>query len=110
MKNEYSYVEWIQNHKIDIRCYDDNKTVCLKFLNARKKIFNSHTWVIYYRDDNELIKIISSLRDNGFMFAFDEHGWCPSGIFQYFREKGLLFGKFTEIFWRGTQGVGIREL
>lgn len=110
VKNQYSYVEWIQNNKITIYCCDNNKAKKLKSLNAKRKLFSLNYWIIAYSNDEELAKVISLLRDDGFLFGFDEHGWCPSGIFQHFREKKLLSGKFTEIFWSGPNKIGTREV
>lgn len=110
MKIKYSYVEWIQNNKITIYCCDNGKIKTLKLLNAKRKLFSLTNWEINYRDDEELAKILSSLRDDLFLFGYDEHGWCPSGIFQHLRENGLLSGKFTEIFWNGPNKIGTRVL
>lgn len=110
MKIKYSYVEWVQNNKITIYCCDSNKIKKLKPFKAKKRIFSLNYWVINYDNDKDLAKIMSSLRDNGFLFSYDEHGWCPSEIFQHLREKGCLSGKFTEIFWRGPDKPDTRDL
>lgn len=110
MKIKYSYVKWIQDNEIIVYCYDHNKTKILKLLKARRRIFSLKYWVINYCDDEELAKILSALRDDGFLFGYDEHGWCPSGIFEHLRDKNLLSGKFMEIYWRGTNKIGTREL
>lgn len=110
MSNKFSYVEWIQDHRITIYCNDKDKSKKIKILKGKRKFFSFKYWIINYRDEYELAKILASLRNENFFFGFDEHGWSPSGIFQYLREKGMLTGKFIEIFWRGKDKIGTREV
>ena len=110
MHVKYSYVEWIQNNVITIYCCDRKKINMLKSINARRKLFSCKYWIVRYKGDEELAGILNALRNECFLFGYDEHGWCPSGIFQLLREKGMVHGEFTEIFWRGPNKLGTRKM
>lgn len=49
------------------------------------------------------------LRNKGIAFGYDEHGYSPSGVFQLLREKGVIQGKFKEIYWVGPGQIRVRE-
>lgn len=110
MKIKYSYVDWIQDFQITVYCVDDKKIKFLKSIHAKRKFFNRKYWIISYDNDYNLAKLLTLLRNENFMFSYDEHGWSPSGIFQHLREKGLLCGKLKEISWKKEDDVCIREL
>jgi hypothetical protein len=58
-------------------------------------------WDLPYRSDQQLAEILIALRDAGYPFLGEEHGWPPTAIFEDLRDKGLLSGPFREITWLG---------
>lgn len=105
----YSYVEWIQNNEIKIYCCDREKIDVLKSISAKRKLFNYKYWTVQYKNDTELARILTVLRDATFCFGFDEHGWSPASIFELLREKKMLTGTFNEISWSAPGKVITRE-
>jgi len=49
-------------------------------------------------DENGKAQIFSTLRKMGFCFARGRE-WSPAELFEYFRDRGLITGQFTEIAW-----------
>ena len=49
-------------------------------------------------NDDEKAAVLVQLRDMGFAFS-DGREWCPSEVFQYFRDRGLVSGSFIRISW-----------
>lgn len=109
MNDKLSYATAVFNRDIVIRCNDKSKYKFLKSIEARRFLFGS-TWYVHYRDDSELASYFNKLREAGFLFSYDQHGWGPSAIFQYLREKGLLQGMYTEIYWTGLNEYHTRKL
>ena len=60
-------------------------------------------------DISEKTRVFSELRDQGVAFS-DGRGWCPSELFEYFREQNLLSGKFKRISWQDLQNFTVKEV
>ena len=56
----------------------------------------------------EMATLAGALRALGIAFSAGRE-WCPSEVVQGLRDRGLLEGEFTEIFWTG-QGWGTRTI
>jgi len=106
---ELSYVAAILDEKIVIHCNDKAKIVFLKNIGAKRKFIFGIKWYINYKSDSDLAIIFSQLRDKGFFFSYDQHGWGPAAIFQHLRKNDLLHNDFMEIFWRGPNKIEIRK-
>lgn len=72
----------------------------LKDLGGRKPWLSKY-WDIAYSSDEQLAKILTSLRDAGFAFLGEPSGWPPTEIFEDLRKRGLLNGPYREITWLG---------
>lgn len=59
-------------------------------------------------DISQKAKIFSALRDEGVAFS-DGREWCPSELFEYFREQNLLSGKFKRVSWQDPQNFSVTE-
>jgi len=58
----------------------------------------------------EEVKLLKMLNNLGFAFSVGGMGgWSPSELFEDYREKGLLSGKYKEIAWKGPDDWIIRE-
>ena len=101
MKNKVCYVRSILSKEITILCNDSKKTKFLRSIQGKRRFLVSSEWVIRYSSNEDLAKIFEKLRNEGFLFSYDQHGWGPSDLFKHYREQGLLTGKFKEIFWIG---------
>lgn len=66
-------------------------------------------WHIDCTNDNEVAEKLDRLNRLGFLFVEGLHGWPPAGIFDYFREKKMLKGKFKQVTWRMPGDWVIRE-
>lgn len=60
-------------------------------------------------DITEKVKLFSALRDADVYFS-DGKEWCPSELFEYFREQNLISGKFKRVSWLDPQNFTIREV
>ncbi len=101
MKEKLCYVRSVLTKEISILCNDHEQLKFLRLIGAKRRYFISSEWVLKYSSDEDLTDLFRKLRDNGFLFSYDQHGWGPSDVFRHHRDKGLLTGKFKEIFWRG---------
>jgi hypothetical protein len=110
MSKELSYIAAVFDESIVINCNDKTKYAFLKKIGAKRKFLFGIKWRIHYKADADLAIYFAKLRDNGFFFSYDQHGWGPSDIFQYLRKNVLLKGDFTEIFWRGPNITGTRKI
>ena len=101
MSDRLCYVQSALNGEIIVLCNDLQKLKFLCSIGARRKHFFSFEWVIQYSSNEDLVNAFRKLRDGGFFFSYDQHGWGPSHLFRYYRDNGLLNGKFKEIYWIG---------
>ena len=101
MENKLNYVQTVLDKKIIILCNDTNKKKYLRSLGAKRKFIFRSEWVINYSTETDLGNFFSKLRNENFSFSYDQHGWGPSDLFKYLREKKLLEGSFVEIYWVG---------
>ena len=56
-------------------------------------------YVILVADNPEKARIFESLRDLDICFSAGKE-WCPSEVFEYLRDIGLLKGSFYRISWK----------
>ena len=106
-----SYVASVLDNYIVIECEDKTKFRFLRTIGAKRLfiVFGSR-WYLRYDSITELAGFFSQLRDEGFPFSHDEHGWGPAEIFDHRRKQGYLCGKFIEIAWYGPNKTITREL
>lgn len=69
----------------------------LEKMGFSKEKSNSHN---YSKDCTyeEMIKLFQILNDNGFAFSCGKE-WNPADLYEYYREQGLLNGKFRKVFF-----------
>ena len=58
--------------------------------------------------EQELIALFQMLRDLDICFAIGKE-WSPSEMFEFYREKGLISGKYNQISWIGKKKYLIKE-
>jgi hypothetical protein len=110
MSNLFSYVAAVLNHKIVIKCNDKKKFSALKELGAERKFGFGTKWYLVFEKDDDLAEKFCRLRNEGFFFSYDQHGWGPSDIMRLLKEKNLIKGSFIEVFWKGPNMVETREI
>lgn len=67
-------------------------------------------WGLVAASETEIAALFDTLRNHGALFQADEAGWPPAAIFELYREKGLLSGRFHEVYFRrNDQGWSIYE-
>jgi hypothetical protein len=64
----------------------------LKKLGCRRKFFKRNIWVLPYANEQQLTLYLDELRKANFLFS-GGHGWSPSAIFQYLRERWTFIWK-----------------
>ncbi len=123
MYEELNYVSSIQDNNIVITCSSKDKIkilkamgaktgwfqtnpwylnyIFLKMMGVKKGWFPKNTWYLNYISEQDLVKKLETLRDNGFMFGGDAHGWPPAAVFRQLRQKYNLSGEIIEIVWTG---------
>ena len=97
----------IQDNKFQLDCSDRQLWKHLHRLGARKRFF-CERWIIQFVDDEELGKLLEQIRDMGIPFFGSERGWPPAGIFELYREKGLIKGPYLEALNYGVEHGGWR--
>ncbi|MBU3069844.1 hypothetical protein KOI40_08425 [Aestuariicella sp. G3-2] len=60
-------------------------------------------------DQSDKANTFALLRDSGVGFS-DGKEWCPSELFEYFREQKLITGKFKRISWSNPKSFTIKEI
>ncbi|TVP52495.1 MAG: hypothetical protein EA349_15495 [Halomonadaceae bacterium] len=59
---------------------------------------DSSDYVMHVFDDNEKASVFNALRDLKVGFSAGKE-WCPSEVFEYLRDIGLLTGTFCKVAW-----------
>lgn len=57
----------------------------------------------------EKAQLFTQLRDAGICFSAGRE-WCPSEVFEHFREQNLVAGKYKRVAWSDPQNFTIQEL
>lgn len=108
MQNIDAYVAKADGKQIRVCPTSDALDARLKLLGFTFDIVLS-AYVIDVSDIYQKAKIFSALRDEGVAFS-DGREWCPSELFEYFREQNLLKGKFRRISWQDPQKFTVTEI
>ena len=56
----------------------------------------------------EKAQLLTQLRDAGICFSAGRE-WCPSEVFEYFREQNLVAGKYKRVSWSAPKNFTIQE-
>ena len=102
-----TYIEWIQDTNIYIRVNDRYSKRMIRNLGAHK-VFLKRLWKISLVDKKDITRILCTLRDNNIAFSSGRE-WPPSEIFEELREKNLLRGKYTKIYWSSPRCWHLQE-
>lgn len=94
----------------EVRVYSDDETIEVD-LNRLGFNFDSQTqmYIKLVGGIPEKANLFSELRDLGVCFS-DGREWNPGELFEYFREQGLVGGKFKKISWQSSKDFTVREL
>lgn len=65
-------------------------------------------WCIPYSSVDELIRIFCTFQKSGVPFSSGK-GWAPSEVFEFYRERSLLRGKYLKIYWRRPGDFCVEE-
>lgn len=65
-------------------------------------------WCLQTKPDEQMTAY-TFLRDNQICFSNGPAGWPPGALFEYWREQGLLSGKYLSISWRSNEEYYIEE-
>jgi hypothetical protein len=68
----------------------------LAALGGKKENTDSDRWEFPTEDEVGVSVIFAKLRDLNIPFFGSAGGWPPAAIFELYREKGILSGKFVE--------------
>ena len=98
-KNTVSYVTEAAGDLIEVKSVDNGVIDFLRSLGFTKIPDDSYKLEVSSKINKA--KILGALRDRGVSFS-DGHGWCPSAVFEYLREQGLLSGEYNKISWIGS--------
>lgn len=63
---------------------------------------------VYFESESEKIIAIKKLVEIGALFSYG-HGWAPSQVMEYLKEKGKIDMPYKEISWRGLGDYVITE-
>ena len=104
-KNSAAYISQADGDFVSVKNID---------LSIRKSLTNiglkheetDNNCKIYVVNDAEKAQLMEQLRDLEIYFS-DGKEWCPSEIFEHFRDKGLTHGKYTKISWIGPNAYHI---
>jgi hypothetical protein len=101
MKKLQDYVVSVYDDFVEVICRNDLCQKRLAKLGAEKRLKHGNRWVLRFTCQEDLAKVLKSLRELNFAFARSDSGSCPAGIYECLREKGLLEGKFVELLSEG---------
>lgn len=108
MKNFDAYVSKADGQQVKILAINNTLVEQLEVLGFLFDPVSS----MYVKDVvnmTEKARLFSTLRDIGVCFS-DGKEWCPSELFEYFRENKLLDGKFKRVSWSGPDIFTIKEV
>ena len=103
-----SYVVEIVGGTVIIRAADSKTRSLIKGLGGRWMLFPISNWSISYGSDDELAKILNLLQKEGVPFGAGKQ-WPPCEIFEEFRVRGLVAGKYKKIFWNKPRHFEVTE-
>ncbi len=103
------YVSGVGNHVIRVISTSASLRQKLREINTERDLLAGlfyggrilSNWKIRFDDDEDLGRLFVVLRDLGFCFLGQPHGWPPAAIFEELRSRGLIDGSFKEISWHG---------
>lgn len=110
VSKKLNYVAAVLDNSIVIKCSDKNEFIFLRNIGAKRKFIFGIEWYIHYKTTIELATFFAKLRDEGFLFSYDQHGWGPSDVFQYLRKNDVLSGDFIEVSWKGPNKEETRKI
>ena len=95
-----SYVSAVfpDRKQICVRLYDQTSRRLVEQLGGRRKLLSLSEWKIFYKDDRDLAQILVDLRDNSILFSAGKE-WSPSEVFEHLRDRGMVRGKYSIIYW-----------
>lgn len=95
-------ISFVSIESVNVSLIKELKKLKFKFnifhTKCKKKINN----------EQELITLFQELRDLNICFAIGKE-WNPSEMFEFYREKGLINGKYKQISWIGKNKYLIQE-
>ncbi|MGF6152589.1 hypothetical protein QFZ84_003583 [Pseudomonas fluorescens] len=92
-----AYVEKADADSIRVRIIDRTLDSALHAIGFSKTAEND-VYFLDVPDDKQKARVFDALRLLGAAFSAGKE-WCPSEVFEYLRDMGLLSGKFLRISW-----------
>src|SRR5438105_5577046 len=97
MTDQKNYVSDVHDKVIEIVAESEDCREKLRHMRASRNILSallngrnvSSSWLIRFSNTSDLARLLQALRDSGFAFLGQPHGWPPSAIFEDLRSKGL---------------------
>lgn len=96
-----SFVNNILDSDIEVVCRDKAAKAKVKSAGGGRLLLSPRKWRIHYSSEDQLAKILDSLRNAKIAMAGSPTGWPPSAVFQRLRDEGKVSGDFIEISWSG---------
>jgi hypothetical protein len=92
-----AYVEKADADSIRVRIIDRTLDSALRAIGFSKRAEND-VYFLDVPDGTQKAKVLDALRLLGVAFSAGKE-WCPSEVFEYFRDMGLLSGKYLRVSW-----------
>ncbi|GMV05486.1 MAG: hypothetical protein AMXMBFR53_17640 [Gemmatimonadota bacterium] len=102
-----SHVSHVAPGEIRAHARSREHRALLKSMGARR-VGWGREHVLRFRDEAELARFLTALRDAGFAFLVVGHGWYPGDVFADLRDRGLVAGPFQGFSWT-TGGWSVRD-
>ncbi len=104
-----SYVRSAVGDKIHIAINPHDEVAKFQVLGFAADPADSGHMVLAISGDEKKAKIFSHLRDIGVLFSAGKE-WCPSELFEYYRDKKLLSGEYQCVAWKNPNEWEIRNV
>lgn len=105
IKNISAYISQADGDFVSVKNIDQNIRNLLADIGLKNEETDNNC-KIYVGSDADKAQLMEQLRDLEIYFS-DGKEWCPSEIFEHFRDKGLIHGKYTKISWIGPNAYRI---
>lgn len=108
MKNEVinGYVRIADDDDVVVYSMDDSLSNELKSLGFKEISLDEYS--MHVNDDDEKAKIFSRLQELEVCFSAGRE-WCPSEVFEYLRDAGLVNGLYRRISWSSPNEYNVTE-
>jgi len=88
--------------------YDRNTKKLVLEMDGRRDCWQWKRWLIPYASVDELFYIFTTFQKHKVPFSSGKN-WPPCEVFEYYRDRSMLKGKYLKIYWTRPRRFYIEE-